>query len=146
MKSYVLAASVAVLATASESCDNYTTWDDLEKWDVRENCLENFQPNDCVYICNLGHCDSWWISSEIEQACWIAQFLGVGRNKRSSANVTLASKGVHSEAESSNAAYYIAGASVLSAAAVAYVIANKKGQKTVEQPLIAHDDEFKVFM
>ena len=101
-----------------------------------------------MYICNYGHCDSWWSAFDIEAACEIALDLGAldWRNKRSSATVNLASKGVHVEAESSNAAYYMAGASVLSAAVVAYVIANKKGQKTVEQPLIARDDEFKAYM
>ena len=109
-------------------------------------------------ICDYGHCsDDWFVGeAEVVQACGRRDLLDLGLTHdeiefllswgRSRASVNLASKGVHAEAESSNAAYYIAGASVLSAAAVAYVITSKKGQKTVEQPLIAHDDEFKAFM
>ena len=98
MKSYVLVASTAVLATASDVCDNYTTWNTV--WDVYDNCFYYYQRSTCEYICDYGHCDSWWLDFEIEDACIMASDLeALGwRNKRSSATVNLASKGVHAEA------------------------------------------------
>ena len=60
------------------------------------------------------------------------------------ANVSLASKGV--QTESSNAAYYIAGASLVGAAAVAYLIMRRKDEKAIETPLLAVDDQFKAQM
>ena len=81
----------------------------------------------CDYICDLGKCDSYWDTSEIEFACRVSTGAPSYRQGQSSAHVNLASKGVNTEAESSNAGYYIAGASVLGAAAVAYIVTSKKG-------------------
>jgi len=66
--------------------------------------------------------------------------------KRSTAGVSLASKGVEVQSESSNAGYYIAGASILSAAAVAFIVMKKKGEKVSSEPLLASDDGFKASM
>ena len=66
--------------------------------------------------------------------------------KRSTAGVSLASKGVEVESQSSNAGYYIAGASILSAAAVAFIVMKKKGEKVSSEPLLASDDDFKATM
>ena len=72
----------------------------------------------------------------------------VRKSKRSAklgqAKVSLASKGV--QAESSNAAYYVAGASLVSAAAVAYLVMRRKDEKAIETPLLAVDDQFKAQM
>ena len=58
------------------------------------------------------------------------------------AKVTLANKDV--EVESSNAVYFIASATVLSAIAVTFIVMkNKKGDKATTEPLLASDDEFK---
>ena len=57
------------------------------------------------------------------------------------ANVKLASKSTNAE-ESSNAVYYLAGASIISAAAVAFLMMKKKDAKAIETPLLAADDDF----
>ena len=62
--------------------------------------------------------------------------------KEAGADVRLATKGVAQE-HKSNAAYYIAGASLVGAAAIAVMLMSKKEQKANETPLLAVDDEFK---
>lgn len=58
------------------------------------------------------------------------------------AKVTLANKGI--DVQSSNAGYFIAGATVLSAIAVTFIVMkNKQGDKAASEPLLASDDEFK---
>lgn len=61
------------------------------------------------------------------------------------AKVSLAGKGVQAE-KSSNAAYYIAGASLAGAAAVAFLVMKRKNEKANETPLLASDDQFKAQM
>ena len=51
--------------------------------------------------------------------------------------VSLASKGVVDESQTSNAGYYVAGFSLLSAAAIAHIVIKNKDQKTSSQPLLA---------
>ena len=57
----------------------------------------------------------------------------------------LASKGVATN-EPSNAAYYIAGASLFGAAAVAFLMMRKKEEKANETPLLEVDGELKAQM
>ena len=54
--------------------------------------------------------------------------------------------GVDVQSESSNAGYYIAGASLLSAAAVTFIVMKKEGEKVSSEPLLASDDGFKASM
>lgn len=77
-----------------------------------------------------------------EEACWILNNARVAEKS----GARLALKDVVAESESSNAGYYIAGASVLSAAAVAFFVMKKKGEKVASEPLLATDDEFKAAM
>ena len=60
-------------------------------------------------------------------------------------NVKLASKSAIAE-ESSNTAYYIAGASLIGAAVVFSLLMTKKDAKAIETPLLAADDDFKAQM
>ena len=64
---------------------------------------------------------------------------------RKSENISLATAGVQEES-SSNAGYYIAGATLVGAAAVAFLAMKKKDEKVIEAPLLASDDGFKASM
>ena len=59
------------------------------------------------------------------------------------AQVSLASSGIEVENGSSNAGYYVAGASLVAAATVTVVLMKKNVKKEVEQPLLTVDDDFK---
>lgn len=64
---------------------------------------------------------------------------------RKSETIALATAGVQAES-SSNAGYYIAGATLVGAAAVAFLAMKKKDEKVIEAPLLASDDGFKASM
>ena len=66
MKSFFAAALVASL-TVAQDCSQYDFT--VDAWTVYDDCFANDNLDTCQYICSYGSCDSWWLDSEITDAC-----------------------------------------------------------------------------
>ena len=102
----------------------------------------------CEFVCidaangNDGYWDEW-----VTSACSAIASTDDEGEDEDAAEVSLASKSEAAEHDFYNAGYYLAGASILGAAAVAFIILKKKGEKIAcEEPLLASDDSIKATM
>ena len=121
----------------------------MQKWEwYYDYCATDQDLDWCEWSCTDAQSgNTWYTTGEEAFACdpsWDSVRKSMRSTKLAQAKVSLASKGV--QAESSNAAYYIAGASLVGAAAVAYLVMRKKDEKAIETPLLAVDDQFKAQM
>ena len=123
----------------------------MQKWEwYYDYCVADQDLDWCEWSCTdaqSGEYNWWYSAEELEFAC-NPSFDDAWRSKRSAklgqAKVRLAAKGV--QAESSNAAYYVAGTYLVGAAAVAFLVMRRKDTKAIETPLLAVDDQFKAQM
>ena len=126
-----------------------------------DNCFVGGNLDWCEYACiDATNGNTWYHDFMREEACNAVASAGDeevdAERKRMmeqkmaemrAHEVSLASKSVAVENDSYNAGYYLAGASILGAAAVAFITLKKKGEKVAyEEPLLASDDAIKATM